>query len=714
MILTVGSLATGFLALAAATEPASASGPTDDPARYLQLVRAYADAMIEQGRDHYGKIHSPLFAAALERKNMTIMDEWQWPSIKGFRNSDRAVLAANPMHDENLYQVLYALSKITGNNKYAKEADKTLRWFFENCQSKGDEDWNKEFDSIAVRWPEAWQVFGPLPSSSQELAEGQLQTIPDQFTVNGINYKPTTYQTYRNIIDFTYVYGGYGYKPGIPINPKQRKRPRGVQHRTKKDPNTAKQIAYAFAKIYCPKDGSLTIGAGADWYMQWFLDGKPIFDTIKLGNQRTPIWFDNHVFKVPVTAGAHVLAVKVVAGPIGWSLVAAGGADFARTQHHSATGLLAWGEHMGWSMQLDEAVSGGGHRGAYTYKIHEFYRPWLLWEQSFRLAPTACRDFALGLWYHQVYNHATGDFSRHASYDRHAPESGSQFPRHGGFYIATWAHAYEMTEDPVFLRAIEALVDFYERVRSEDNGPLMPPGAIPMRTTRVERNLYAASSNLSLAIDLSDAAEKVPDKLAKKMRHCANKIDRVYLANPPERIVAIWKKNWVYVEKVTAGQVSIADVDAALGADASYAAFWAGGYGDDSRCLSALKCLERYRQNKREGFKKRFLKEADAFLESEPNPKALLYPGEVGDAISLETEAFRITKEKKYLDRADHFARIAVKTFFDGSSGLPRASSQHDHYEAITRADTLAMALLDLWAAKTRPDLDLALKFTDR
>ena len=45
---------------------------------------------------------------------------------------------------------------------------------------------------------------------------------------------------------------------------------------------------------------------------------------------------------------------------------------------------------------------------------------------------------------------------------------------------------------------------------------------------------------------------------------------------------------------------------------------------------------------------------------------------------------------------------------------LPKASSLHDHYEAITRGDTLVMALLNLWAAKTRPDLDLGLTWSER
>ena len=42
------------------------------------------------------------------------------------------------------------------------------------------------------------------------------------------------------------------------------------------------------------------------------------------------------------------------------------------------------------------------------------------------------------------------------------------------------------------------------------------------------------------------------------------------------------------------------------------------------------------------------------------------------------------------------------------------AMIRHGHYEAITRADTLAMALLDLWAAQNKPELKLGLVNAER
>lgn len=42
---------------------------------YLKAVRSYADAMIEHGHDVYGEVHSPPFAAALDRETLKLPGE---------------------------------------------------------------------------------------------------------------------------------------------------------------------------------------------------------------------------------------------------------------------------------------------------------------------------------------------------------------------------------------------------------------------------------------------------------------------------------------------------------------------------------------------------------------------------------------------------------------------------------------------------------------
>jgi len=447
---------------------------------YLQIVKSYADALIENGRDTYGAEHSPLFASTLDRSTLSLMSTASG-RIEGIRNGDRSLAGANPMHDQDLYQILYALTKLTGRKRYTKEADKALKWFFQHCQSP-------------------------------------------------------------------------------------------------------------------------------------------------------------------------------------------------------ATGLLTWGEHISWDFSA-EAV--GGRKDA----PHEFFGPWVLWDRSFKLAPQACVTFARGLWDHQIHEHS-GDFSRHAGWAQHGTGVNNGYPRHGGFYIATWAKAYEQTKDPVFLKAIETLVDHFEKTSSKQSG------AIPCSTNPGRIEIMWPESNLSLAVDLWDGAEKVPEKLAEKMRQRAFKTDRVYLSLAhnfsPSGKGFVAGANVHTLQRLTEGPWT----DTAV---------WATGYGKATDAQIAMLCYLRYQQVKTDGHKKLVLDAASRYLYTEPDVGITLYPGSMAEAIFLMLAAHKLTDQDYYLKRADYFGQQAVEIFLDDSSPLPRASSEHTHYETITGGDDLMMALLDLWVAKNQP-----------
>ena len=102
----------------------------------LSVVRDYADALIAHGRDTYGRQTSPLFATALDREMMELIEAEDAPFVHGLTERDRMVGGANPMHDQNLYQILYGLTALTGETRYAEEADAALRWFLTHCQSE--------------------------------------------------------------------------------------------------------------------------------------------------------------------------------------------------------------------------------------------------------------------------------------------------------------------------------------------------------------------------------------------------------------------------------------------------------------------------------------------------------------------------------------------------------------------------------------------------
>lgn len=106
-----------------------------DNTDYLKIVNAYADAMILEGRDFYGTENSPLFASTLNRKTNKIGSIEDFESIKGVRKNDRAIGGANILGDIGLFEILYSLSEITGNETYSNEADKSIKYFFTHCQS---------------------------------------------------------------------------------------------------------------------------------------------------------------------------------------------------------------------------------------------------------------------------------------------------------------------------------------------------------------------------------------------------------------------------------------------------------------------------------------------------------------------------------------------------------------------------------------------------
>ena len=88
-------------------------------------------------------------------------------------------------------------------------------------------------------------------------------------------------------------------------------------------------------------------------------------------------------------------------------------------------------------------------------------------------------------------------------------------------------------------------------------------------------------------------------------------------------------------------------------------------------------------------------------------------------ASALDLESLKIpadsppAPEGDFLARSETLADAALAAFFREAK-IPRASTQHAHYEAITRADTLVLALLEVWSLRTRPENPLAFSWIDR
>lgn len=94
----------------------------------LDAVTRFADTVVEHGRDRYGKKHTPLFVDVL---NVETLESPEIPL--GLASVDRpGVVMSNFAYQQNLLRTLVALSNLTGNAKYRREAEKATRHVFQH------------------------------------------------------------------------------------------------------------------------------------------------------------------------------------------------------------------------------------------------------------------------------------------------------------------------------------------------------------------------------------------------------------------------------------------------------------------------------------------------------------------------------------------------------------------------------------------------------
>jgi hypothetical protein len=252
------------------------------------------------------------------------------------------------------------------------------------------------------------------------------------------------------------------------------------------------------------------------------------------------------------------------------------------------------------------------------------------------------------LWEHQIANHTTGGFDRHAPYFEHGPVDGKDFARHAGFYISTWCYAWKNTTNDVFLKAIETLLARFERKRVQKNGSLVATIG---------------------PLDCEVAAAMAPEPLSTRLKTFAKKEDELTLAE---------------LRKQAHG-----------GSNAPPK--WQSGYASGTIASSAMFCLGRYEQTGEPEFRDWLLRIADQYVGARPEEDVDVWPMSFGHILSTQVAAYRFTKNSVYLEEAQKLARLAVEIFWQDNP-LPRASMQTDHYETITGADSLALALLEVHA----------------
>ena len=124
---------------------------------------------------------------------------------------------------------------------------------------------------------------------------------------------------------------------------------------------------------------------------------------------------------------------------------------------------------------------------------------------------------------------------------------------------------------------------------------------------------------------------------------------------------------------------------------------WSSGYGASNHIGSANSCLSRYRQTRIKAYKELFLITAETYYNAEPPETKILYPGNYSGAMGMMRNAYNLTGERRFLNKAFEYAELSIDAIMDDTSPLPKASNQSVHYEAITGANGFMSNLLGLW-----------------
>jgi len=105
--------------------------------RYLEPVIGCLDTLIEDCTDTYGSEHSPMFCSLVDLKTHRIPEKAP-PLMREQRKSDRAYPGGNLQHDMFTLLAMYHVSRLTGNDRYAKAADAYLEFFLRRAASVGN------------------------------------------------------------------------------------------------------------------------------------------------------------------------------------------------------------------------------------------------------------------------------------------------------------------------------------------------------------------------------------------------------------------------------------------------------------------------------------------------------------------------------------------------------------------------------------------------
>ena len=100
--------------------------------QFFQAVKSHADGMLEFGRPLESETPCPLFAGVVDVGRKEVVQNFVVPP-PGIRLGDFNWCGNNLMHDVNFLEALNALTRLTGDQRYAAAVDQVFEFYGANC-----------------------------------------------------------------------------------------------------------------------------------------------------------------------------------------------------------------------------------------------------------------------------------------------------------------------------------------------------------------------------------------------------------------------------------------------------------------------------------------------------------------------------------------------------------------------------------------------------
>lgn len=320
---------------------------------------------------------------------------------------------------------------------------------------------------------------------------------------------------------------------------------------------------------------------------------------------------------------------------------------------HTPTGLWPWGEHA----HCDFRTNTPGH----TTHEHLGAMPLEMWETAWEMNPQAVVGEADGCLNH-VVNLDTFEYNRHADIMRPLPDprpeglSFLDFPRHGGFYLQTWAFAYSKTGEAKYLDWIERMMDHQERVVHRATG-LLPS------TSSQHADSPALGSTLSCALSMLESVPLLGDT------ETAERVERLARG---------------YLE-AAAQHSRIADSTPGF----------TSHYGAGALAGSAMMYAHAHRLTGDERFLHMARAVAEKYAEVEDLPPLRHMPAQVfGSIINLLLDIHDLDGEERWVQAAERVAQQGIERLY--YNGLFRGATDLWYYESELWVSNFVYALVRL------------------